>query len=259
MKSIILTGLLFCIPMLTLYAQNAPVMTARSMSTSDTTAIVSLTAVDFTYIVSCILQLKYDPDIATVKSVTVDTTLKGNMDVDLSVPGKIALGWYTYPAKTISGNPVLFNIAFKRVKVGTSQVTWYDTASTCIWHSGDYSTLIDTPSSAFYINGSLTFLAGMGISPEKENGNNLDLSCAPNPFSGNAKLSWVVPSEGNVMLEIFNLSGEKIRTIISEEEQPGQHTLDQGSAELVKGIYLARIILKKKNEIVTKSIKIISN
>src|ERR1035437_1615567 len=116
-----------------MFAQNAPVMTVRSLSTSDTVAIISLTAVDFTNIISCNLQLKYDPKIAEVKSVTLDTTLKGNMDVDLSVPGRIALGWYTYPAKTISGNPVLFNIAFKRVKVGTCQLTWFDTASSCIW------------------------------------------------------------------------------------------------------------------------------
>jgi hypothetical protein len=258
-KLVIAISLLFSLGTLTMKSQNAPVITAATLSTADTAIMVSLTGANFINIASCNLELNYDPEIALVTSVTSSPLLGGNLDVNLNVPGRIFLGWYIYPAKTLDGNPVLFNIAFKKVKAGTSPITFPDTANSCVWYDGNYNTLTDTPASAYYMNGALTFVPGLGISPGNEDANGLTLTCAPNPFTANTKLSWFLPASGDVTLEIFSMTGERVGGIITEKEQPGDHCLNLGSAGLAKGTYLARIILKKKNEIMTKSIKIISN
>ena len=135
----------------------APVTTAGTVVTSGTTAVVPVTATDFTDIGSCGLEIHYDPAVALATSVTIGPTLGGSINTNLTVPGVIIIGWYTYPAVTLPGNPVIFNISFSKVASGTTALTWFDNGYSCYYSDGGYNILIDVPQSSYYINGSLTF------------------------------------------------------------------------------------------------------
>lgn len=136
---------------------NAPVTTAGTVVTSGTTAVIPVTASDFTDIGSCGLEIHYDPAVALATSVTIGPTLGGSINTNLTVPGVIIIGWYTYPAVTLPGPPVIFNISFSKVASGTTALTWFDNGYSCYYSDGGYNILIDVPQSSYYINGSLTF------------------------------------------------------------------------------------------------------
>jgi PKD repeat protein len=93
----------------------------------------------------------------TATGVTPGSLLGGSLSVNITVPGTITLGWYTYPGKTIPDNTVIFNIAFTKVTCGTSAITWFDNGMSCVWFDGNFQPLNDIPTSTYYINGSITF------------------------------------------------------------------------------------------------------
>lgn len=67
----------------------------------------------------------------------------------------------------------------------------------------------------------------------------------PNPFNPATTLSYAVSESGLVALEIYNIRGEKIRTLLNQEMQPGLYTLrwdgsnDKGET-MPSGIYFAK-------------------
>jgi hypothetical protein len=141
-----------------LLAQNAPITTAGTSSTVGSTITISITAANFSNISSCNLKLHFDSTIARATATATGPLLGGSLNSDLSVPGKISLGWYAFPGVTLAGNPVLFNITFTKVATGTTAITWYDDGYSCVFYDGNFNPLNDLPTSTYYINGALTFL-----------------------------------------------------------------------------------------------------
>ena len=140
-----------------IYSQNAPVTTAGAFVTNETAITIPVTATDFNNIGSCNLKLTYDAAIVTATSITTGPLLGGSLASNLTVPGVITLGWYTYPGVTLPDNTVIFNIDFSKVAPGVSALTWMDDGYSCIYYDGNFNPLNDLPTSAYYINGSVTF------------------------------------------------------------------------------------------------------
>jgi hypothetical protein len=69
------------------------------------------------------------------------------------------------------------------------------------------------------------------------------LNVYPNPCTGPATISYYLPSTGEVMLEIFDISGKKLLSPVSETQSAGNHVLqlDVNSLNMKAGIYLLRI------------------
>jgi len=71
------------------------------------------------------------------------------------------------------------------------------------------------------------------------------LSCSPNPFNPSTTISFYLPVSGQVELELYNLKGQKVRSILSAYANAGAHqaifegTDKQGRA-LSSGVYLLR-------------------
>lgn len=69
----------------------------------------------------------------------------------------------------------------------------------------------------------------------------------PNPFNPTTKINFNIPQNSNVRLEIFNIIGEKIATLISNKEyQPGSFTVDwngtnQFGNQVPSGVYLYKL------------------
>ena len=62
----------------------------------------------------------------------------------------------------------------------------------------------------------------------------------PNPFNPQTRIHYVLPVASHVTLEIFDLLGRSIRTLVSEEQVAGAHSVIFDAEELPNGLYLYR-------------------
>jgi len=71
----------------------------------------------------------------------------------------------------------------------------------------------------------------------------------PNPFNPVTNIRYDIPEISDVTIEIYNLAGQKIKTLVSNEHQPGRYkiqwnaTNDLGSP-VSTGMYIYRIKAK---------------
>ncbi|NOX65139.1 MAG: T9SS type A sorting domain-containing protein [Chlorobi bacterium] len=69
----------------------------------------------------------------------------------------------------------------------------------------------------------------------------------PNPFNPSTKIKFNIPKDSNVKLEIFNIIGERVVTIISNKEyKPGSYTVtwdgtNQFGRQVPSGVYLYKL------------------
>ena len=74
----------------------------------------------------------------------------------------------------------------------------------------------------------------------------LTISNYPNPFNPETTIIFSLPNSGNVSLDIFNIRGQKIRTLVNESMNAGHHQVvwngtDDFSRNVSSGIYFYRI------------------
>jgi hypothetical protein len=63
----------------------------------------------------------------------------------------------------------------------------------------------------------------------------------PNPFNPSTKIKYDLPKAGKVKIEIFNLLGQKVATLLNEQMPAGSHEIEFTAKDLPSGIYLYRI------------------
>lgn len=71
-------------------------------------------------------------------------------------------------------------------------------------------------------------------------------SVGANPFSGATSIAYALPQRGEVRLEVFNLAGAKVRTLVSGPHNAGSYAVPfrlhaPGEAGLAAGVYLVRL------------------
>ena len=69
---------------------------------------------------------------------------------------------------------------------------------------------------------------------------------SPNPFNTSTTITFVLPKTAYITLEIYNLLGQKVRTLVEGIKESGSHTVvwnsrDEFGKEVAGGIYLYRI------------------
>ena len=73
----------------------------------------------------------------------------------------------------------------------------------------------------------------------------------PNPFNPSTNISFYLPDAANVKLNVLNVLGETVETLISDELSPGIHSISFDGRKLASGVYFItlesnRLILSKK-------------
>jgi hypothetical protein len=63
----------------------------------------------------------------------------------------------------------------------------------------------------------------------------------PNPFNPNTNIQFELPQSGFVTLEIFNITGEKVGVLISEELSSGRYNYEWNGSNLPSGIYFYKL------------------
>ncbi|WP_020404892.1 PKD domain-containing protein [Gracilimonas tropica] len=78
----------------------------------------------------------------------------------------------------------------------------------------------------------------------------------PNPFNPITSIEYGVPETAEVTLEVFNVLGRKVATLIHRKnKQAGRYTVQFNASDLSSGLYLYR--LKTGNTVITKKLTLI--
>ncbi|MCF7920906.1 MAG: right-handed parallel beta-helix repeat-containing protein, partial [Candidatus Cloacimonetes bacterium] len=74
------------------------------------------------------------------------------------------------------------------------------------------------------------------------------ISNYPNPFNPETNISFELFETGNVLLEIYNIKGQKVTTLVNKPYEAGSHKVTWNAFSQSSGIYLLRFISAEKSE-----------
>ncbi|MBD3170086.1 MAG: T9SS type A sorting domain-containing protein, partial [candidate division Zixibacteria bacterium] len=60
-----------------------------------------------------------------------------------------------------------------------------------------------------------------------------------NPFNSATVIEYAVEEKGEVLLEIFNLLGQRVSTLVDDEILPGKHSVRWNADKFSSGIYFS--------------------
>lgn len=63
----------------------------------------------------------------------------------------------------------------------------------------------------------------------------------PNPFNPSTNIAFTLPSSGHVNISIYNMLGQKVRTLVDQNKTAGRHVATFEANGLSSGVYLYRI------------------
>jgi hypothetical protein len=89
-------------------------------------------------------------------------------------------------------------------------------------------------------------LAGRGGDPQQLSAGAYGqpgLSNYPNPFNPVSVVSFTLPEQTEVRIEVFNIAGQRVATLVNETLTAGTHTATFDGSRLASGLYLARMQL----------------
>lgn len=94
-----------------------------------------------------------------------------------------------------------------------------------------------------------------GLKSEKPIPLNIELKQNfPNPFNPSTIIEYDINQDGQVKIDVFNIQGEKVNTLVNEHQAAGNHTIswdgvNQNGERLPSGIYFYRLNNVEQNEI----------
>jgi|WetSurMetagenome_2_1015567.scaffolds.fasta_scaffold18320_2 hypothetical protein len=77
----------------------------------------------------------------------------------------------------------------------------------------------------------------------------------PNPFNPLTKISYAIPTDANVSLKIYDISGREIKQLVNEKQNAGYYSVIFNGQNISSGIYIYQLIAG--NNIVTKKMILI--
>jgi hypothetical protein len=63
----------------------------------------------------------------------------------------------------------------------------------------------------------------------------------PNPFNPSTQVTFALPRESHVLLELYNMLGERVMTVVDASRPAGYHTVTVDAGNLSAGVYLYRL------------------
>jgi hypothetical protein len=68
----------------------------------------------------------------------------------------------------------------------------------------------------------------------------------PNPFNPETTISYSLKSEEHVVIDIYNIRGQKVKTLVDEQQTAGYHTVvwngrDSNDRSVASGVYFSRM------------------
>ena len=84
--------------------------------------------------------------------------------------------------------------------------------------------------------------------------NNLTISNYPNPFNPETTINFNLPQDSKVVLDIYNLKGQRVKRLVSDNFVKGNHQVvwkgtNEASQDVTSGVYLYKIMTDKSQTI----------
>jgi predicted outer membrane repeat protein len=102
----------------------------------------------------------------------------------------------------------------------------------------------NAPDMGAYESPYISFHNNNEIEPVKDN-----VTIYPNPFNPETNILFELATGSNVLIEIFNIKGQKVTTLVNEHLNTGSHKVTWNAENYGSGIYLLRFNNTKKSEI----------
>ncbi len=92
----------------------------------------------------------------------------------------------------------------------------------------------------------LTNIVGVEDNLANAEGSEIQLENYPNPFKNETTISFNMPENGNVKIEIFNIQGQKVASLLDKEMLQGEHSIswnacNDAGIRLVEANYILKI------------------
>lgn len=72
------------------------------------------------------------------------------------------------------------------------------------------------------------------------------ISVYPNPVADNLTIEYSLSSSTNVVINVYDMLGSKIKEIANDKESAGQHSIQWNASIAQQGIYLLQVIVDNK-------------
>jgi hypothetical protein len=63
----------------------------------------------------------------------------------------------------------------------------------------------------------------------------------PNPFNPATQIIYSLPQDSRVQVSVYNIRGEKVATLVNEDQEAGSHTIVWNAAQAGSGIYFIKL------------------
>ncbi len=81
-----------------------------------------------------------------------------------------------------------------------------------------------------------------GVSENTKSSQNFSLSQNyPNPFNPMTTIKYRIAKEGFITLKVFNMLGQKVVTLVNQDQKPGNYSINFNATCLASGVYMYRI------------------
>ena len=80
------------------------------------------------------------------------------------------------------------------------------------------------------------------------------LSNYPNPFNASTAISYELPTDTHVKLEIYNLFGQKLATVVDGQQEAGYRSVTWEDSEVASGVYFYKLTAGDYTEIKTMTL-----
>jgi len=71
----------------------------------------------------------------------------------------------------------------------------------------------------------------------------------PNPFNASTMISYYLPEEMEVRLEVYNLAGQRVAALVDENQCPGSKEVVWDAARYSSGVYFAKLSFGETSEV----------
>lgn len=122
---------------------------------------------------------------------------------------------------------------------GMQSNTWYEVKVASVYNPGPNEVYLESETRLVNLNH--TDVEDYILTPHQ-----VALSVYPNPFNPETTIRYQIPAAGNTMLEIYNIKGQKVRSLMEMNQSEGEHSItwngtDDSGRKLSSGVYLLRL------------------
>ena len=71
----------------------------------------------------------------------------------------------------------------------------------------------------------------------------------PNPFNPVTKIQYALPTPQHVILKVFNMLGEEVRTLVNEDQGAGFQSISFDAKDLPSGVYTYQLTAGTFNDV----------